>query len=82
MQVDAARPNISLGDLREFRIAIPLFSEQKKIAEILSTWDNAIEQTRKLIEAKKRRKKALMQQLLTGSFQLILQRNISYRLSC
>ena len=70
MQVDAARPNISLGDLREFRIAIPLFSEQKKIAEILSTWDNAIEQTRKLIEAKKRRKKALMQQLLTGSFQL------------
>lgn len=63
MQVDAARPNISLGNLREFRIAIPRFAEQNEIAGILSTWDIAIEQTRKLIESKKRRKKALMQQL-------------------
>jgi type I restriction enzyme S subunit len=70
MQVDAARPNISLGDLREFRIAIPRSSEQIKIAEILSTWDIAIEQRRKLIEAKKRHKKALMQQLLTGKKRL------------
>jgi len=49
---------------------LPPNSEQKKIAEILSTWDEAIEQTRKLIEAKKRHKKALMQQLLTGKRRL------------
>jgi type I restriction enzyme S subunit len=38
----------------------------KKIAEILSTWDKDIEKTRELISAKKRLKKGLMQQLLTG----------------
>jgi type I restriction enzyme S subunit len=44
-------------------------SEQKKIAEILSTWDAAIQQTRKLIEAKKHLKKALTQQLITKKWQ-------------
>jgi len=47
-------------------IILPSASEQKKIAEILSTWDEAIDQMRRLIDAKKRRKKALMQQLLSG----------------
>jgi type I restriction enzyme S subunit len=70
MQVDAARPNISLTDLRSFLVPLPPLPEQKKIAEILSTWDAAIEQTRRLINAKKRRKKALMQQLLTGKKRL------------
>lgn len=51
-------------------LPIPPPPEQKKIAEILSTWDEAIEQTRNLIDAKKRRKKALMQQLLTGKKRL------------
>jgi type I restriction enzyme S subunit len=54
----------------KFPIALPPLPEQNKIAEILSTWDAAIEQTRKLIDAKKRRKKALMQQLLTGKKRL------------
>jgi len=51
-------------------ISLPPYHEQKKIADILSSWDEAIEQTRKLIAAKKRRKKALMQQLLTGKRRL------------
>jgi type I restriction enzyme S subunit len=54
----------------KFLVALPPLSEQQKIAEILSTWDAAIEQTRKLIDAKKHRKKALMQQLLTGKKRL------------
>ncbi|MDY0044959.1 MAG: restriction endonuclease subunit S [Syntrophales bacterium] len=49
---------------------LPPLPEQKKIAEILSTWDEAINQTRSLIEAKMRRKKALMQQLLAGKKRL------------
>ena len=57
-------------ELEKCLLPLPQFEEQKKIAEILSTWDTAIEQTRKLIEAKKRRKKALMQQLLTGKKRL------------
>ena len=38
--------------------------------EILSTWDSAIEQTRKLIDAKNRLKKALMQQLIEDYYLL------------
>ena len=57
-------------DLIRLKVPLPWLYEQKKIAEILSTWDEAIEQTRKLIETKKRRKKALMQQLLTGKRRL------------
>lgn len=44
--------------------------EQRKIAEILSTWDRAIELTEKLIAARQKRKQALMQQLLTGEVRL------------
>ncbi|MCD4670080.1 MAG: restriction endonuclease subunit S [Actinomycetia bacterium] len=64
--------NRTLGQKRIASTLIPLppLPEQIMIAEILSTWDEAIEQTRKLIEAKKRRKKALMQQLLTGKKRL------------
>lgn len=47
-------------------IALPLLPEQRCIATILSTWDTAIAQTQKLIEAKRKLKKSLMQQLLTG----------------
>ena len=47
----------------------PPLPEQKKIAEILSAWDRAIEQMGNLITAKANLKKALMQQLLTGKRQ-------------
>jgi type I restriction enzyme S subunit len=47
-------------------LALPPLPEQKKIAEILSTWDEAIEKLNSYIEAKKKLKKALMQKLLTG----------------
>lgn len=49
---------------------LPPLAEQKKIADVLTTWDQAIEQLRKLVEAKKCRKKGLMQQLLTGKKRL------------
>jgi len=59
-------PALNNSDVEKMSIPLPQLSEQKKIAEILSTWDRAIEQTRKLIDAKQRLKKGLMQQLLTG----------------
>ncbi len=47
-------------------ILLPPLPEQRKIAEILGAWDEAITLTERLIQARQRRKKALMQQLLTG----------------
>lgn len=49
---------------------LPLLPEQKKIAEILSTWDKAIELKERLITEKKWQKKWLMQNLLTGKKRL------------
>jgi type I restriction enzyme S subunit len=48
------------------RITLPPTKEQQKIAQILSTWDKAIDKLEALIAAKQKRKKALMQRLLTG----------------
>lgn len=61
-----AHPFIGLAKARKVRVYWPAESLRRRIAEILSTWDSAIEQTERLIDAKQRRKKALMQQLLTG----------------
>ena len=63
-------PKINREDLNRIIMTIPPLHEQKKIADILSTWDEAIEQTRRLIDAKKCRKKALIQQLTTGKKRL------------
>jgi type I restriction enzyme S subunit len=52
--------------LLKLPVKTPPLPEQRKIAEILSTWDKAIATTEKLIAASQQQKKALMQQLLTG----------------
>ncbi|MDB1934979.1 MAG: restriction endonuclease subunit S [Clostridium sp.] len=57
---------ISYNDFGELYLQIPPINEQKKIAEIISTWDLAIEKQEQLIEKKKEFKKGLMQRLLTG----------------
>jgi type I restriction enzyme, S subunit len=62
----AGQKRVQSNFIETFRIYLPSLSEQKKIAAILSTWDRAIETCEKLITAKVSRKRALMQQLLTG----------------
>ncbi|KZX97897.1 type I restriction endonuclease subunit S [Sulfitobacter sp. HI0040] len=57
---------ISLADLRKIRVLLPPLPEQKKIAEILSTWDRAIETVEALLATARTQKRALMQTLLTG----------------
>jgi len=64
------RLRLYFKDFAAIPINVPPLSEQKKIVEILSTWDTAIEQTRRLFEAKKRQKKGFMQQLLWGKKRL------------
>jgi type I restriction enzyme S subunit len=58
--------NLSQSILAELEIPTPPLPEQRKIADILTTWDEALTQLDALIEAQEHRKKALMQQLLTG----------------
>ncbi len=61
-----AQPKLALSRIQSLLIPIPPLPEQKKIAEVLSTWDLAIEKTEALIKEKENLKKGLMQQLLTG----------------
>ena len=60
--------NKTLGqnEFARLKVTLPPLPEQQKIAQILSTWDQAIEKLEAVIAAKQKRKKALMQQLLTG----------------
>ena len=63
-------PAINSSDVKNLKIPLPPLQEQKKIADCLSTWDVAIEKQNALINALTDRKKALMQQLLTGKKRL------------
>lgn len=64
--IGSDQPFIKITQLKKQLLVLPPYQEQQKIAEVLSAWDSAIEQTKKLIEAKQKLKKGLMQQLLTG----------------
>ena len=57
-------------DFEKIPWTFPPLPEQKKIADILSTWDAAIETTSKLLANAESQKRALMQQLLTGKRRL------------
>lgn len=63
--------NISVDDFFNSYLIMPSIAEQKRIAEILSVQDKIIALKEKLLEEKKRQKKALMQQLLTGKKRLL-----------
>ena len=66
-----SQSNINPTNLRSWMyVPLPPLLEQQKIARILSAWDQAIEKTQQLIAAKEKRKKGLMQQLLTGKKRL------------
>ena len=63
--------HVQKSDITEQVIPVPPLSEQKKIAQILSTWDKAITTTEQLLANSQQQKKALMQQLLTGKKRLL-----------
>ena len=69
---------ISLEELRKVKVLSPPYTEQNKIAQILSTWDQAISATEKLIESSQKQKKALMQQLLTGKKRLLDENGVEF----
>lgn len=56
---------ITVKDIKELNIPIPPLKEQEKIAEILSYYDEAIEQQELLIEKEKEFKKGMMQKIFS-----------------
>ncbi|EGE7940808.1 TPA: restriction endonuclease subunit S [Escherichia coli] len=74
----AIRANIGQKDLARVCILVPPLAEQKKIAQILSTWDKAISVTEKLLTNSQQQKKALMQQLLSGKKRLLDENGVRF----
>lgn len=67
-----------IKDTERFKVLVPSLSEQKRIAQILSTWDKAISVTEKLLANSQQQKKALMQQLLTGKKRLLDENGVRF----
>jgi type I restriction enzyme S subunit len=78
---DAIRQKMRLGqgssvmhlykdDVGSILIPLPPLAEQGKIAEIIRTWDEAIETAEAELKAKQERKRWLMQAVLSGSLRL------------
>jgi type I restriction enzyme S subunit len=63
-------PQINNKHIIPYNFLLPPLPEQIAIAQLLSTWDNAITKTQALIAQKEQRKKWLMQNLLTGKMRL------------
>ncbi len=57
-------------DIEKLKLHLPPLPEQKRIVAVLETWDQAIEKLSQKIEKKKKIKKGLMQELLTGKTRL------------
>ncbi|NTW33914.1 MAG: hypothetical protein HGB12_15080 [Bacteroidetes bacterium] len=66
----SANTNINQVALKSLQIPIPPLPEQVCIAQLLSTWDNAITKVQAILAQKELRKKWLMQNLLTGKKRL------------
>lgn len=74
----SAQPQLTVGIVKGLKLPIPTLVEQKKIAQILSTWDKAISVTEKLLANSQQQKKALMQQLLTGKKRLLDENGVRF----
>ena len=62
-----SQDNLNATLIKGFDILLPPLAEQMEIARILGAWDDALSQLSALIAAKTQRKRALMQQLLSGA---------------
>ncbi|HMV61187.1 MAG TPA: restriction endonuclease subunit S, partial [Agitococcus sp.] len=62
----SAQPQIVGSAIRKVKVLIPSLPEQQKIAAVLTTADQEIDNLHAQLNHLKQEKKALMQQLLTG----------------
>ncbi len=61
-----AVPYMNKNNCNSIPLPLPHLKEQQKIAQILTTWDDAISKQEAFIKAKEELKKGLMQKLLSG----------------
>jgi type I restriction enzyme, S subunit len=67
IQKTSGQQNLTIETCKQIPVLLPPLSEQRRIAEILSTWDQAIAVQERLVANARAQKKALMQTLLTGT---------------
>ena len=65
-QVETARANVSLTDIREFVFPVPDDAEIQRVIEVLSANDRLVGATESSLVALRKKKTGLMQDLLTG----------------
>lgn len=65
-----AKAGLNLPTIASIPVLLPSLPEQRRIAEILHTWDRAIETVEALIANARAQKQALMQKLLLGKWRL------------
>lgn len=66
MSNSGSQENLSVGLIREIQFPLPSIPEQAAIANLLSTWDKAIEKTERLIAVKEKRLRWLIQTLINN----------------
>lgn len=66
----AGRYKLTKAALEKLPILLPPLPEQRKIAAILSTWDDSLSTLGKLLDAKRQQKRGLAEALLTGKRRL------------
>ena len=66
VQTKTAIPHIGLEQIRQFAPLLPPLPEQRKMADILCTWDDALDTTGTLLTNAIHQHQALMQGLLSG----------------
>lgn len=70
LQGGMAQKHLNVGAFKTLKLILPPIPEQKRIAKILSIWDEAIATTEQLLTNSDQQKRALMQKLLTGEKRL------------
>ena len=63
-------PQLTAPQIANIQVLFPPLEEQRKIAEVLGVWDEAIEKQTQLIEKLALRKRGLMQRLLSAKLRL------------
>ena len=61
----SGQTGVDMDFLKNFEFPLPQIPEQKAIVELLSTWDEAIEKTERLIQVKERHLKGQIQKLIS-----------------